>query len=72
MEPDDRVLDQHLAKNRHISEIQLFLGHGSGVGAVELDFFNNLKSRAAKFGIEVKQHHGPEKGREREADLPSM
>ena len=72
MEPDDRVFDQHLVKSRHISEIQLFLGHGSGEGTVELDFFNNLKSRAAKFGIEVKQHHGHEKGREREADLPSM
>jgi len=72
MEPDDRVLDQHLAKSRHVSEIQLFLGHGKDVGAVELDFFNNLKSRATKFGIEVKQHHGLERGRDREADLPSM
>jgi hypothetical protein len=72
MEPDNRVLDQHLAKSRHVSEIQLFLGHSNGVGTVELDFFNNLKSRATKFGIEVKQYSGREKGREREADLPSM
>jgi hypothetical protein len=72
MEPNDRVLDQHLAKSRHVSEIQLFLGSESGKGTVELDFFNNLKSRAAKFGIEVTQYHGHEKGREREADLPSM
>ncbi|MGE0175141.1 MAG: relaxase/mobilization nuclease domain-containing protein [Oligoflexales bacterium] len=72
MEPDGRIIDQHLAKSRHISEIQLFLGNDNGVGAVELDFFNNLKSRSAKFGIEVKQHHGHEKGRGREADLPSM
>ena len=72
MEPDDRVLDQHLVKNRHVSEIQVFFGHANGVSKVELDFFNNLKSRAAKFGIEVKQHLGHDKGREREADLPSM
>jgi hypothetical protein len=39
---------------------------------VELDFFNNLKSRTAKFGIEVKQHHGHEKGRDRGSELPSM
>jgi len=72
MEPDDRVLDHHLAKSRHVSEIQIFLSHGQGGGSVELDFFNNLKSRTAKFGIEVKQHHGHEKGRVREAEPPSM
>jgi len=72
MEPNDRVLDQHLAKSRHVSEIKLFLGPKGGKGTVELDFFNNLKSRAANFGIEVTQYHSHEKGREREADLPSM
>lgn len=72
MEPNDRVLDQHLAKSRQISEIQLFLGSKSGKDTVELDFFNNLKSRAAKFGIEVTQYCGHEKSRERGADLPSM
>jgi hypothetical protein len=72
MEPDSRVLDQHLAKSRHISEIQLFLGTSNGVGSVELDFFNNLKSRTANLGIEVKQYYAHEKGHGREADLPSM
>lgn len=72
MEPSDRVLDQHLAKSRNISEIQFFLGKSGSVSAVELDFFNNLKTRAAKFGIEVTQHRAQEKSRDREADLPTM
>lgn len=72
MEPDERIIDQHLAKSRHISEVQIFLGQDKGRNDAQLDFFNNLKARAAKFGIEVKHHLGHEKGREREADLPSL
>jgi hypothetical protein len=72
MEPNDQVLDQHLAKSRHVSEIQLFCGEKGGNGAVELDFFNNLKSRAAKIGIEVIQFNSQAKSPELEADLPSM
>ena len=72
MEPNDQILDQHLAKSRHVSEVQLFLQDKSSNSTVELDFFNNLKSRAAKFGIEVIQFNSQAKSREREADLPSM
>jgi hypothetical protein len=72
MEPNDQVLDQQLSKSRHVSEIQLILQDTSCKSAVELDFFNNLKSRAAKFGIEVIQFNSQAKRREREADLPSM
>lgn len=72
MEPDAQIVDEHLAKSRHITEIQLFIGTAKDSGHVELDFFNNFKARAAKFGIDVKQALAHEKGRGREPEPPSF
>lgn len=72
MEPDVRVIDHHLAANRHITQLEIFTDSKTKVSAIELDFFNNLKAHAAPFGIDVNLVEGRERGRSRDFDLPSM
>jgi len=72
MEPDIRVIDHHLAANRHITQLEIFTDSKTKMSAIELDFFNNLKAHAAPFGIDVNLVEGKERARSREPDLPSM
>jgi hypothetical protein len=72
MEPDSKLIDRHLAANRQITQIEIFTDGTAKRGSVEMDFFNNLKSNFANFGIEVKHVHVHDLTRHREADLPSM
>ena len=71
MEPDSKVIGQHLAANRHITQLEIFTDSKSKHSA-ELDFFNNLKAHCAPFGIQVKQIEGRDRDRSREPELPSL
>jgi hypothetical protein len=72
MEPDHAVLDKHLAKHRHLSELHVFTGSKGEAGRIEINFFNNLKGKMAERGIEVKETKGQAHSKSRSHDLPSM
>ena len=72
MEPDEKVLDHHLATNRRIDQVQVFLDPKSTNHQVELDFFNNLRSRYPQIGIQIGESRGMGRERSRGDDLPSF
>jgi hypothetical protein len=72
MEPNAAVVDHFLAQNKHVRELHFMQGEGNKPGSVELDFFNNLKSKCGHFGIELRWDDGKGLARERSVDLPSL
>jgi len=53
MEPHTEAIDIFVATNRNIKQLFLVSSASSEHKRAELDFFNNLKSRYSKFGIEI-------------------
>ena len=72
MEPNAKIFDQHLAANRHIRQVEVFLDPKSQNHEAELDFFNNLKSRSPKLGIQIIESRGLDRDRSRGDHLPSL
>lgn len=72
MEPDVSVLEKHVAGNRNLTEVHVFSRSSGARGQPEIDFFNNLKTRLAPFGIEVRAASPQERGKERHPELPSL
>jgi len=54
MEPNHQVVDRFIAQNPHVKELQI-VPAGKKLSKVELDFFENLKSRYRGFGVEVEE-----------------
>jgi hypothetical protein len=72
MEPDESVLLQHVAKSRHLRELEVFTGSPGAANNVEIDFFNNLKAKMAGQGIEISETKGRARSQSRSHDLPSL
>ena len=56
-EPSERAIHQYVAEHSQVRTVHVVPLAPSGPSPVELDFFNNLKSRLRPFGIAVE--HAP-------------
>lgn len=55
-EPDEKVIDHYLVDKKHVTKLEVVPATKKKFSQSELDFFNVLKSRYEKYGIEVIQH----------------
>lgn len=68
LEPNTDAVDSYVARNPHVKKLFVVTPENRKPSKVELDFFNNLKTKYRAFGIEVEQvssnkvrgHEGPE------------
>lgn len=56
LEPNEKIVDRFLSKNQDIQRLEIVKAGKDGPNKVELDFFNNLKTKHKSLGMEFVTH----------------
>lgn len=59
LEPNEKSVDEYVAKNKHVKELIFALPKGGKPTKEEIDFFGNLKKRYLNLGIQVREANAP-------------